>query len=114
MDDINIGEILRIYMDKKDITQRDLAEKVGITRKSLSNYLNNTAVPDIFTLAKLCEFLEIDIYMALGLHPFQNHDDLFIRDNYEYQVIKYYRSLPNQYSKTKFIKIIKFIKDELS
>ena len=55
-------EKLRNAFEKSGYTQKELADKVGITSSSLCRYLDGSREPKATVLFKLCECLNIDIY----------------------------------------------------
>lgn len=55
-------EKLRNALEKSGYTQKELADKVGITSSSLCRYLHGSREPKATVLFKLCECLNIDIY----------------------------------------------------
>lgn len=52
-----VGERIRRLRERKDYTQKELAEIVDITEASLSRYENNLRIPRAQILAKLAEAL---------------------------------------------------------
>lgn len=55
-------EKLRNAFEKSGYTQKELADKAGITTPSLCRYLDGSREPKATVLFKLCECLNIDIY----------------------------------------------------
>lgn len=55
-------EKLRNAFEKSGYTQKELADKAGITSPSLCRYLDGSREPKATVLFKLCECLNIDIY----------------------------------------------------
>ena len=61
MNQEKIGEfILKCRKDKK-LTQTELAEKLGVTDKSISNWENGRNMPDLSLFKPLCQILDISI-----------------------------------------------------
>lgn len=60
-------EIIRELRKKKGLTQVELAEKVGISNVSLSNYERGTQMPDLITLAKIAVELDVSTDVLLGI-----------------------------------------------
>jgi transcriptional regulator with XRE-family HTH domain len=52
--------------DKMGLTQEELANKVGITRASLSHYENNRREPDYETIHKFADFFKVSIDYLMG------------------------------------------------
>lgn len=62
-------EKLRNAIEKSGYTQKELADKVGITSSSLCRYLDGSREPKATVLFKLCECLNIDIYDLFANDP---------------------------------------------
>ena len=60
-------EIIRELRKERGMTQQQLAEKVGISNVSLSNYERGTQLPDLVTLSKIAIELEVSTDILLGL-----------------------------------------------
>ena len=52
---------LRYLRLKKNLTQGDVGNAVGITQFTYSNYENNKTEPDLETLKKLADFFEVSL-----------------------------------------------------
>ena len=50
-----------------NMTQKQIAEKVGISQSTVSKYLNANKYPAIDTFANLCEVLDVSADDILGL-----------------------------------------------
>lgn len=59
---MNLGEKLIRARKEKGLSQRKLAEKVGVTFQTISKWELNKSLPDIEKVKKICEILEKDIY----------------------------------------------------
>lgn len=62
-------EKLRNAFKKSGYTQKELADKAGITSSSLCRYLDGSREPKATVLFKLCECLNIDIYDLFSNDP---------------------------------------------
>lgn len=56
-----IGNKITELRKKRNYTQEQLAEKVGVTRQTLSNWESNITSPDLNQTSILCEELKINI-----------------------------------------------------
>lgn len=56
---ITFGERLLEYRNREGLSQEKLAEKVGVTRQTVSKWETNQSVPDFDKIIPLCEALEI-------------------------------------------------------
>lgn len=57
----DIGKNIKTLRQKRDITQEELAEKLFVTRQTVSNYEIGRTRPDIDMLMKMTEVLEADM-----------------------------------------------------
>ena len=61
MDQIKIGKFIQKRRKEKNITQNELAEKLGITDRAISKWENGNYLPDAGTMPELCQILSISI-----------------------------------------------------
>ena len=61
MNQEKIGKFISECRKDKKLTQSDLAEKLGVTDKSISNWENGRNMPDLSLFKPLCDILEISI-----------------------------------------------------
>jgi len=57
----NIGKTIKALRTRKKITQDELAEKLFVSRQTVSNYENGKSNPDLDILVKIAEVLETDV-----------------------------------------------------
>lgn len=62
----NIGNIIRNHRMVKDMTQEELGKKVFVSKQAVSKWETGKTTPDIETIRKLCEILEINKDEILG------------------------------------------------
>lgn len=55
---MNIGEKIKNARESADLTQKELAERLGVTQKDVSRWENNKITPNIETFAKICKALD--------------------------------------------------------
>ena len=63
---MNLGEKIYELRTKKNLSQGDLADKLDVSRQSVSKWENNTAVPDLDKLIKICDIFEISLDEITG------------------------------------------------
>lgn len=56
-----IGRHIKSFRENKNITQSELADKLCVTRQAVSNWENEKTEPDIETLHKIADILDISI-----------------------------------------------------
>ena len=61
MDQVKIGEFIRECRNKNNLTQNELAEKLGITDRAISKWENGRAMPDSSLMLDLCKELKITV-----------------------------------------------------
>ena len=61
MNQEKIGKFILECRKEKKLTQAELAEKLGVTDKSISNWENGRNMPDLSLFKPLCELLDISI-----------------------------------------------------
>ena len=70
-----MGEIISTLRKEKGMTQKELADQLGLTDKAISKWERDLSCPDINTLPKLAEILEISVEELLNTprKPAQEH-----------------------------------------
>lgn len=58
---------LRAVRKSANLTQREMAQKIGVSRSSYTYYETGHVQPDITTLVKICQILEVSADSLLGL-----------------------------------------------
>ncbi|MDE6722640.1 MAG: helix-turn-helix domain-containing protein [Eubacterium sp.] len=69
---MRFDENLRNLRKEKDYSQEYLAEKLGVTRQTISKWENGSAMPDLKKLIELAEFFEVSMDNLLGLKYEEN------------------------------------------
>ena len=54
-----VGKNIKRFREKKKITQEEMAQALFITRQAVSNWENGKTEPDIDTMQKIADFLNI-------------------------------------------------------
>ena len=66
MDQIKIGRFIAECRKKENLTQMQLAEKLGITDKAISKWERGVAMPDTSIMLELCDILGISVNELLN------------------------------------------------
>ena len=66
MDQIKIGKFIAECRKKQNLTQMQLAEKLGITDKAISKWERGIAMPDTSLMLDLCSLLKISVNELLS------------------------------------------------
>lgn len=69
MDKQSIGTVISTNRKKKGMTQKALAEQLNVTDKAVSKWERDIACPDINTVPKLAEILDVPVESLINL-PF--------------------------------------------
>ena len=83
MDCTRFGNKLNYYRERNDMTERDLARKLGVTVRTVEKWENSEAVPNDRIIQKLSEMFGVDFWNYLdlddkhgGSHDFDDEGDL--------------------------------------
>lgn len=71
-----IGENIKMICKLKGIRQIDIAEHMGISQGSVSNWIKGTNSIDIENLAELCAFLGVSLDQIYGVAPLEQSASL--------------------------------------
>ncbi len=66
MDAVKLGSFLRTLRKEHGLTQEQLAEKLGVTNRTVSRWETGTNMPDLDILIELSQFYQIDIKKLLN------------------------------------------------
>ena len=92
MNQEKIGKFIAKCRKDRNITQAQLAEKLGVTNKSVSRWENGKNMPDYSILKELCNILDIDVNEFLSgeklrKNEIQSHSienlDLILKEYYK-------------------------------
>lgn len=61
MDQQKIGGFLKELRQEKQMTQEQLAEQLGISRRTVSRWENGNNLPDLSVLVELSDFYDVDL-----------------------------------------------------
>ena len=74
MNQTKIGKFIAQKRKEKNLTQSELAEKLNVTDRSVSNWENGKCMPDISLFNPLCSVLDITINEFLSGEEIENKD----------------------------------------
>lgn len=66
MQNINVGNIIRELRTERGMTQKQLADKMNISDKTVSKWERGLGCPDVSLLSELSDLLEVDIGKLLS------------------------------------------------
>lgn len=92
MDQENIGKFISKLRNEKNMTQMELADKIGVTDRAVSNWENGRRMPDLSLIKVLCDELDITINELLSGSKVNNSNITKIsNDNLENILKEYYK-----------------------
>lgn len=63
---MQIGQVIRQYRKEKDMTQEEMANRLGVTAPAVNKWENGGSMPDIMLLAPIARLLEISLDTLLS------------------------------------------------
>lgn len=66
MKENKIGSFIQLSRKEKGMTQKDLADQIGVSDKTISKWENGNSVPDTEILTSLCQSLDISVNELLS------------------------------------------------
>ena len=66
MDQVKTGQFIKTCRKEKGLTQREVAEKLGISEKAVSKWETGNGLPEVGLMLPLCELLEISVNELLS------------------------------------------------
>lgn len=88
MNQQEIGKFIAKCRKEKNLTQIQLAEKLGVTDKSISRWENGKTMPDMSLYEPLCRILDIHISELLYAKRMTNSDKIKYSDNLALSILK--------------------------
>ena len=104
-----IGNAIKEGLQRKGITQQELAEKIGSTQRSISSYVTANTQPPLDILVRICQELELNVNQILGLHEFRDPYGI-VNDKEELAYLRLLDGL-SATRKISFISVVKRIRD---
>ncbi len=96
---------LRDLRRSKKISQKKLAEKIGVTQQAVQQYERNKIEPDIEGLKRIADALEVSVDLLIA-HESPGKDSEHVISEEEFLVIESYRKL-GEYDKQSIMRIIR-------
>ena len=66
MDQVKIGRFIKAIRKEKNLTQREVAERLSISEKTVSKWETGNGLPEVGLMLPLCELLEISVNELLS------------------------------------------------
>jgi len=65
-----LGQKLKELRNSRNLTAREVAEAVGLTRNAIINYESDTREPSLQILKKLCDFFDVSADYLIGRNDY--------------------------------------------
>ncbi|HBG16967.1 MAG TPA: XRE family transcriptional regulator [Firmicutes bacterium] len=105
---MSFGTRLRSLREEQGLYQKDLAFKLDLTQKTISNYENNERFPDQKTLSKIADLFNVSIDFLLDRTDIRNPMEIVAAHRTDDPMT----DLPES-AKKSVLAFIKLVKDEL-
>lgn len=89
-------ENLKTLRNEKKISQKAMADILGVSQQTISNYENSEIEPDIDSLARIADYFDTSIDYLVGRAKLRGQtetSETFELSNDETRMLKQYRSL---------------------
>lgn len=73
---LKLGENLKKYRLKRELTQEQLADVLGVSAQAVSRWENGTTYPDITLLPTIASYFEITLDQLMGMDDFKSEEQL--------------------------------------
>ena len=83
---MTFGERVAMFRKERGMTQEQLAKMIGVAKSTLAGYEKNNREPNIFTITKLTEVLNVSGNELLGIDTFE-----------DIEILRIYSDLPAAY-----------------
>lgn len=89
----NFKDLLSTRRRELKMTQKELAEKLNVSDKTISKWETGVSYPEITLLKTIAKVLEIDVNELLGVEDMKDKDsNVTEKESYDYDVIAKYKS----------------------
>ena len=93
MDLVKIGAFLKELRKEKNITQEELADKMGVSRRTVSRWETGSNMPDMDILIDISDFYDVDLREILDGERKDSRMDTYCRKHYKLQTEDLYHVL---------------------
>lgn len=62
-----LGERIKQLREEKGYQQKDIANRLGISKQAFSNYENGTREPNLLTVIRIADLFDVSVEYLLGL-----------------------------------------------
>jgi transcriptional regulator with XRE-family HTH domain len=105
---VSFGARLRALREEQGLYQKDLAEKLGLSQKTISNYENNERFPDQKTLRRIADLFNVSIDFLLDRTDIRSPVEIVAAHRSDDPIL----DLPEN-ARQSVLSFIKMVKEEL-
>ena len=87
---MDFSDTLRMLIEEKDITQKELAKQLHLAPSTLGSYVQGSREPDFSTLKQIADYFEVSTDYLLG------HYTASISSPLENELLRVFRSLTEE------------------
>lgn len=102
----NIGEFIKEQRISKELTQKELADKIGVTDKAISRWETGRGMPDVTLLVSLADELDVSVNELLIGEKIKEENKI---EKYEETIVNTLKDNKNQVSKLHKIIYLLFV-----
>ena len=95
MDQVKIGMFISMCRKKQNLTQAELAEKLGITDRAISKWETGSSLPDASLMLDLCDILNISVNDLLSGEKVKMNEINNKQEQMILEIVKNIKSLQN-------------------
>lgn len=121
---MEFGERISLYRRNSNLTQEELAARLGVTSQAVSKWERRQSYPDVSMLPEICRILQVSADVLLGIekNSFSEKDDSLISDEIMRNLrtresplrILFGTGLVEAFAKTQYVAYIESRRKELS
>lgn len=89
---LKIGGTIKAHLTLKNMSQKELANRLKLNHRTISSYCNDVNYPDIATLSNICQILEIDLNKVLHIDGTEEKE-FYIQNDMEMKIIQAFRKV---------------------
>lgn len=67
VESIEPGQLIKFGIEEKNITQKELAQKLNLSTSRINDFINGRSVPSLKVAGNICRILDISPELMLGL-----------------------------------------------
>ena len=89
------GEVIRMYRKNRNLTQEEMASRLGVTASAVNKWENNVSLPDITLLAPIARLLETtpDTLLCFREELSQEEVNAFVQEGLIYEDADYHNAV---------------------